>query len=75
MADRSYQPRKPRSAGARFGNSGQLDGTVPHYNVFGHQHHKLPFVDNSFYVAEKDTNYWKNVCPWGRDDFFVFNLF
>ena len=70
----ALQAHKPRSAPAAAGGSSMLqaaagsgpNGLVPHYNVFGHQHHKLPFMDLAFFGAERDTNYWKNACPWGK---------
>ena len=42
-----------------------VDGHVPNYDVYGHQHYKHPFRDKGNFWEERDNNYWKTVCPWG----------
>eukprot|EP00392_Amoebophrya_sp_AT5.2_P000604 g605.t1 len=42
-----------------------VDGYVPNYDVFGHQHYKHPFLDKAKFDEEKENNFYKTACPWG----------
>lgn len=36
-------------------------GHVPHYNIHGHQHHRLPLKDKTAFISVKEHLEWSNV--------------
>ncbi|CAD7945145.1 unnamed protein product [Amoebophrya sp. A25] len=60
-------PRMAKTFTAGFPARPLVDGAVPNYDTFGHQHYKHPFRDKSNFYEERENNYWKTVCPWGTN--------
>ncbi len=48
------------------GRSQSLSHYVPHYNVFGHQHHKHPFRNMDHVESMRNTDYWQQQVAWGE---------